>query len=314
MKTKQGSIELSTSTFVVIITCLSLTLVGLITLFLWTGGLDSVGRDVDGSLEEMSINSPTLQDFPVKSVTSLTPPTILPPSKFLTNCLQNFSCDTYFIYLPLGAWQNQTAFEMKANERAAFFIDISGFKFREVGVIVMPFNVSWKCNLGRFNSKLAGDHARLKKCADNYADSLGVDYERAIALSPAFDGGRAFFRSKVLYASMGYTIEQQAQEAPSIVAHEMGHTYSLCDEYSLITYTSQNRYFSRNTCMNTFPSHCQKNETKCLGNTPPYRDYTGESLAKVCEGRTHYSVMGASSGAECGYDKTGGYTAVGGLS
>ena len=311
MKAKRGSIELSTSTLVVIITGLSLVLLGLAAIFVWTGGVNSLKEYVDVSTQEKSIEYIPPLKLQNKNESNTTPIVRFPSPQTTPDCLHNFSCDSYFIYIPLGDWHSQALFETKARERAVFFTDISEFKFKQVGMLFMPLNFTVKCNLDRFNSKLARDHARIKKCADIYADTLGIDYERAIALSPLFDGGRAFFRSKVMYASLGYTVEEQKGEAPSIVAHELGHTYSLCDEYSLIVYTTQDRYFNRNTCLNSFPTHCRKNETKCLGNTPPHRDYAGKLISNVCEGDIHYSVMGASSGSECGYDPTGGYLAIG---
>ena len=97
------------------------------------------------------------------------------------------------------------------------------------------------------------------------------------------------------------------------VDDEIGHSYYLCDEYELAIYLEQNRYLHQH-CRNKFPDYC-KTETNCKGSFPPYRDYSGiREISSVCIEDITYCVMGTISGSECGYDRTGGYTAVGGFS
>lgn len=226
------------------------------------------------------------------------------------DCIQNYSCDFYFMLVPVGNWTNQKVFEAMATERAKFFIDISPFKFKETGVLFIPLEFAQKCNLHTIHSKIARDHLKIKLCADKYADALGIDYERALGIANEYGGGRAFFNSKSVYMTLGFITASGAQETPSLAAHELGHTYNLCDEYSQTVYTAQNHYLQRNTCKNKFPPEC-KNIKNCNGNTPTYRDYSKEDVFNVCWGEMHYSVMGPSSGSECGYDTTGGYEAIG---
>jgi len=109
-------------------------------------------------------------------------------------------------------------------------------------------------------------------------------------------------------------------------AHEWGHTYNLCDEYSSEMYTRENEGYAGG-CRNHFaPCPPELDFIKqCPGNTNVYRNYAGPVITTVCgvleerEGLTragggvtgNYSVMGSSGGHECGFPDPG-YLAVGG--
>ena len=222
-------------------------------------------------------------------------------------CLNDLSCDYYYVFVPLDEWEVQELFDVKVHERALFFTDISPFKSKKVGIVIMPLDFAKSCSLKNINMESASGHMEIKNCADKYGDKLGIAYERAIGLSSKYDGGKAFFKSKAVVASLGH----ENTNRPGLVAHEIGHTYFLCDEYDWGTYWIQNRYFHGNTCKNQWPEHCAPGSTECLGNTPVFRAYSGRSdVIGVCSGNIWYSVMGFSTGAECGYDATGGYEAI----
>ncbi len=230
--------------------------------------------------------------------------------KEVADCSKDLSCEAYFIFVPLNEWPDEKLFTIKARERGKFFREISQFKFKKTGILTIPFSFAPSCNLKNINKEQPWDHLRIKKCADAYADSVGIQYTRAVGLSSTFDGGKAYFKGKALYASRGYQKDQEQSERPGIVAHEIGHTYNLCDEYSFKTYQAQNRYFVNHPCKNAFPATCSAVDDQCLGNTPVFRAYAGESLSGVCSKKKQYSVMGFSIGVECGYDATGGYDAI----
>lgn len=230
-------------------------------------------------------------------------------------CLDDLNCEYYFIYVPIGDWEHPKLFEAKVEERTGFFIDITKFKFLKVGTVLVPLEfVKDNCNLQKVNPNIAREHLKIKNCADKYADQAGIEYERAIGLTSTYEGGRTFFNGKSCYATLGHTLAGEQQETPSLVAHELGHTYNLCDEYSYKDYLAQNRFVKRNTCQNKFPDRCREMSGLCEGGTPTYRDYEGDPVLNVCYGDTHYTIMGAASGSECGLDKTGGYEAMGDLS
>ncbi|MBI2666734.1 hypothetical protein HYX13_03930 [Candidatus Woesearchaeota archaeon] len=231
-------------------------------------------------------------------------------------CAKDLSCDAYFIFVPLGNWQTEEGekgeeeFQQKVQIRGEFFQDITQFKFKKTGILPLPFSFVKNCNLQNLEKDKAQDHLYIKSCADRYADSLGITYEKAIGLSPKFEGGKTFFGQKEVYASLGFASGTRTAERPGIVAHELGHSYYLCDEYEFQTYQTQNRHLTHTPCKNLFPSSCSPQQKDCLGNTPTFRNYAGTSTLNICQGKTQYSVMGFSTGAECGYDATGGYDAI----
>ncbi|MBI2146158.1 hypothetical protein HYU22_02360 [Candidatus Woesearchaeota archaeon] len=251
--------------------------------------------------QTMSPDEPALENITTADIPEIQRP---------PDCRDNYSCDFYFIFVPVGNWTDQKIFESVSKERSNFFIDISLFKFKKVGVIFIPVDFAQKCNVNKIHPAIARDHLTIKRCADKYVDMLGIDYERTIGIANEYVGGRAFFNSKSAYVTLGFKTAFGQQETPSLAAHELGHTYNLCDEYSQKEYNLQNHYLQYQTCRNQFPAECKSTEN-CLGNTPTYRDYSQEDVFNVCQGQVHYSVMGPSTSAECGYDTTGGYEAIG---
>jgi hypothetical protein len=229
------------------------------------------------------------------------------------DCTEDLSCSYYFVFLPLD-WDSNAEFKTKVDERARFFIGVSAFKDENVGIVSIPISYVEECELGFIDQKVAAHHKKIKTCADNYADSIGIDYERVVGLANKYDGGRAFFGSKVMYASLGFDLGGgRTTERPGIVAHELGHTYDLCDEYSFTIHKAQKRYIKGKGCENPFPEQCEKIIDDCQGNTPTYSDYAGDPVLNVCGGAIHYSIMGFSRGNECGLDRLGGYQAYGDL-
>jgi hypothetical protein len=230
--------------------------------------------------------------------------------KFQENCAADFSCDVYFIVVPVdGNWNSPNEFKEAARQRTGFFQDISTFKFKKVGFINVPLLFAEsRCDVATVGENLLdhSNHQKIKNCADIYSSILGIGYERAIGFSNTFSPGRTFFSYKAVWTSRGYS----GQDRPGMIAHELGHTYNLCDEYTLSDYTHQNNFFSGSTCKNKFPLDCSQKESNCRGNTPTFRDYEGPQLDGVCQGTQTHSVMGWSFATECGYDKTGGYQAV----
>ncbi len=250
------------------------------------------------------------------------------------NCVSDYSCDYYFVFVPIY-WTNQAEFEQKARERAIFFQDISKFRDRKVGFVYVPINyVEINCDFSNFLSdpRSRENHQKIKDCADAYTRSLGINYERAVGFSNSLTGGNAYFSNKVVHAARGgsrhpRTIEylisiRRLGDAIPLVAHELAHTYHLCDEYGYFEYNMEDTYLRSigSYCKDKYPPQCLHETTPydglsantCKGNTPTFRDYSGNPLLEgVCEGDVHYSVMGGAVQEECGYDNTGGYEAVG---
>ncbi len=304
---KRGAISLSLSMIIVILISLFILSFGITLLYDLVQSAKEVKELIEPQPPAQEVAPDKLVELPpVKESAAETAPKPAPK-----NCLEDYSCKHYFLFVPVGGWEYEALFKAKAQERADFFMDISQFKFKSVGIVYVPLSFARKCDLGKINPVVARDQFKIKNCADRYADLLGLSYEKAIGLAETFESGRAFFNSKSVYSSLGYKIRGAEEETPGLVAHELGHAYSLCDEYSYSVYFAQDRQLHSGLCRNEFPENCGKKTDTCKGNTPTYRDYSGESVLNVCLGPTHYSVMGAASGSECGYDQEG-YLAVGG--
>ncbi len=304
---KRGAISLSFSMIIVILISLFILSFGITLLYDLVQSAKEVKELIEPQLPAQEVAPDKLVELPpVKESAAETAPKTAPK-----NCLEDYSCERYFFFVPIG-WKDEDVFKEKSRERMEFFADISNFKFKNVGIVYVPLSFAGKCNLGKINPTLAMDQFKIKNCADRYADLLGLSYEKAIGLTETFESGRAFFNSKSVYSSLGHVVRGVKEETPSLVAHELGHAYSLCDEYSYSIYFAQDRQLHSGLCRNEFPENCGKKTDTCKGNTPTYRDYSGESVLNVCLGPTHYSVMGAASGSECGYDQEG-YLAVGGF-
>ncbi|MBI2652419.1 hypothetical protein HYX00_03040 [Candidatus Woesearchaeota archaeon] len=246
------------------------------------------------------------------------------------NCDSPLSCDYYFVFVPIG-WSNYQAFKQKAREQAIFFQDISKFKFRRVGFVYVPiYYVNSNCDVANLNAdgpniqeifnrntgfydppELLDDLQKIKDCSDDYMRPYGKSYDRVIGLSNNVNvntpvEGFTSFRHKAIYARW---------QSHDTVAHELGHTYDLCDEYNYVYYEIEDndlRIKFGITCKNRFPDNCPRSSALCQGN-PTFRDYSGYlQIEGLCVRYAHYSIMGSAYLLNrCGYDNTGGYEAVG---
>lgn len=237
-----------------------------------------------------------------------------PISISFDSCKKSLACAHYFVFVPVDdSWNNQEEFEEQADIRAKFFEEISLFQGEKVGFIKIPLSYAGEhCDVSNIggNFKARFSHQKIKNCADDYTQKMGISYDRAIGFSSRLEGeGYAYFSSPVVFASRGFGIE-----LPGMVAHELGHTYNLCDEYSFSEYNQQNEFFGGDFCRNPWPKNCPESEEckgshctgegQCRGNNHLGRAYGGFPISGVCEGR-FYSVMGVTSQGNCGFDSEG---------
>ena len=322
---KKGGIDISISTIVLVVVATILLMAGvyfLLNFLFFAGDVEEgvaltigerghVSVAADAEHEKQRAVSEEKQAQPSKSE-SREPIVQLKETPVLKeDCVKDLSCDYYFVFVPVGNWKADAEFETKVEERMLFMTDISQFRDKKVGIVRIPLSKMSDCKITKIDPFVAAHHQKIKSCADKYADALGIDYERAIGLSNTFEGGRAFFGSKIAFVSLGFNAGGSKTERIGIVAHEVGHTYDLCDEYSFNIWKEQRGYVTGKACENKWPEYCDKTIDDCEGNTPTQRDYEGDPLDTVCLGTVHYSIMGYSRGAECGLDRTGGYDAYG---
>jgi hypothetical protein len=230
----------------------------------------------------------------------------------ISSCADSLSCSRYLVYVPVGDWPSQESFEGTAANTANFFLGISRIRASDMGMIYVPLDY---CDLPEEGSLSEYSFSlQMKRCADRYTSSLGIGYERVVGLSPDFVTDRlgySFMSSTMAFAHRGLRSIRNI-ETPETVAHELGHTYGLCDEYLYEFYSEQDRY----SCENPWPAICSTadEENTCVGiqgrccGNPSFRDYSGpEVKGNICQGTEHYTVMGGAGPRVCGYDREGYY-------
>jgi hypothetical protein len=172
-------------------------------------------------------------DMPAESVT----PTALPP------VISRYQYTLAFI--PLNWQGSHDDFSQSAQQHADFFINRSGIQtFFDAQVLIVPDGLD---NQDLSSGDLVYDimlyASENQIIADRYVGLTDGD------LSP--DG-----HSDVV----GWTIGEQGMvvEAPEVfvTAHELGHTFGLCDEYSYTEWVRQNEEFGG--CPNKYPPACPR--------------------------------------------------------
>ncbi len=92
-------------------------------------------------------------------------------------------------------------------------------------------------------------------CIPTLMEFFSVENDRIIQTTDNF---RAF--DKLLGLAWAYATDKYVvtgQRPHTVLAHELGHTYTLCDEYSEFEYLSGNRSFKpKGGCKNIFPACC----------------------------------------------------------
>jgi hypothetical protein len=150
--------------------------------------------------------------------------------------------------------------------------------------------------------------AELRSCAGAYAYEWGLDYnrdvEKVIGLYP---GGW----EEIGWAPFGMDVVF-AREFIQQVAHELGHSYGLCEEYSYDEWVRENRVHreqGRLGCGNPWPDTCSKRDEEnecfgregyCCGSTPTFKRAIAD-----CE--RDFDVMGPVGETDTcgGYDEPG---------
>lgn len=146
-------------------------------------------------------------------------------------------------FIPLNWQGSQEDFAQSAQEHANFFIQRSGIQdFFDVQVLVVPDGLQ---NQDLSGVDLVYDmmlHASENQIiADRYIGLTDGD------LSPEGDSD-----------VVGWTVGEQGMVVETlevfVTAHELGHTFGLCDEYSYTEWARQNEEFGG--CPNPYPPAC----------------------------------------------------------
>ena len=211
-----------------------------------------------------------------------------------------------YMFVPVDERKSDEEWENDVLSRADFMADI--YPIREckdkISMIAVP--ISWvnkRCKID--NVAVMGGICpsifHIATCGKEYAKSIGINkVERVIGFSDsACNGsvqGYAFFHFDGVYAQK--KVRNERLEQP---AHEVAHTYKICDEYNYGFWNIQNREIN---CPNKFPEDCDE-DSDCYGNKAEIV-YSGhfEAPGNKCKDKELYSIMGStSSDRTCGLDK-----------
>ncbi|MFH1376746.1 MAG: VCBS repeat-containing protein [Candidatus Woesearchaeota archaeon] len=252
------------------------------------------------------------------------------------NCPDDCDYKYTYLWIPFGNWSSQEEFENAVEARADFFMDISPLGDCKKFINNIPVPVSWVnnwCPYVKEESK-ASLLTDTYLCAETYRLlSNPIFYEKAIGLSKdhfCFDGGghcRGISRrgSRYAYAETPYWLNRL--EVP---AHELGHAYSLCDEYNYANWSSQNSSWLSGICPNLWEDTYDEDnpinhpcstsdDGKCIDSgwccgSRSYSNYSGIYTASgnnCSDGGDLYNVMGyGATKRRCGYSY-GSYNKLG---
>ncbi|GEM_PF-3009986 len=217
-----------------------------------------------------------------------------------------------YLYVPLGNW-SEREWEDYTLASADIFTSFYPIKDCKINVSILNVPLEYankKCQIatmGLQDGTRCPNVYDIYSCGQNYAQSNSIaNVERVIGFShdPLCQGGGikgyTFFYFKGAYAQLEFYPEAMKRfEQP---AHELSHTYLLCDEYSYDFWDLQNRQV---TCANKWPESCDK-KSDCVGNKADVF-YNGKfpDSSPDCTGPDRYSIMGSvSSGKQCGLEQS----------
>ena len=189
---------------------------------------------------------------------------------------------TYILaFIPLKWKESADKFFQVAHERADFFIKSSNLdKYFDVSVVVL--------DKGPENVSLSADDL-LDKVIEFGVKNQPADRYIGLTDGDIVAGGSSQVTGWTYGPNtLGVVAES---EFPETTAHELGHTFGLCDEYNYSYWKSQNEEF-KGGCPNPYPATCPKDNTG-----------GGVQCTGTLSDSGQYSIMGPSGmGTDYGYN------------
>lgn len=203
-----------------------------------------------------------------------------------------------YLFVPLGKWDSDEQFEEAVLSRSDFMTDVYPLRDCKRSVSIATVPLSWANNRCKINDvkildSMCPSVSMIASCAKTYARSAGINkIERIIGLSSGqCEGsvdGYAYFHFDSVYAQT----ESGLVDHLELPAHELAHTYKVCDEYLYKFWNEQNKEIK---CPNKFPEYCDK-ESECTGNqaTIVYSNRF-EAEGNECKEKEVYTIMGSTA-------------------
>ncbi len=201
----------------------------------------------------MPVTAPSIEPIPsstsVVVVTTNTPfPTEPIPGPSVTFTPVNDKPEFILVFVPVDWQSDQSAFQEAAQRQADIFVSESKIEdYFTVNIVILEDGVQ---NVSLRSDELVYDILEFglqKQPGDRYIGLTDGDLY--------LDGDSDI---------VGWTSGGQAMVAESqdffVVAHELGHTFGLCDEYSYTDWSLQNSEYGEG-CPNPYPKECPRVES-----------------------------------------------------
>lgn len=181
---------------------------------------------------------------PIPSPTPL-PPTVTPTQSATITPVANTKPEFILVFVPIAWTTDQAHFEQAANEQADNFMEASQIgDFFQVRVVILD---DGPIDPDLTDSNL--DYTVLEYGLSHYPG------DRYIGLTDSnlAPGGE---RNVVGWTSGGQSMVAESFDA-YVTAHELGHTFGLCDEYNYSAWSMQQQSYT-DGCPNPYPTTCSK--------------------------------------------------------
>ena len=193
---------------------------------------------VPASSSTSVVRMATTTPFPTKPI----------PAPSATFTPGNDKPEYVLVFMPVDWHSDQSVFQEAAQNQARIFISKSNIEqYFSVNVVILEEGIE---NVSLESSELVYDileFALQKQPGDRYIGLTDGD------LRPEGDSTVAGWTSGGLAMIVEYKDEY-------VVAHELGHTFGLCDEYSYTYWNLQNTEYDEG-CPNPYPKDCPRVES-----------------------------------------------------
>lgn len=199
----------------------------------------SAAAPLPGTGEPLSAQvSPSPAGSPAAGTTPLVQPSATPIQPVFS-----------IVFIPVNWQGNLESFRSSAQAQAQTFADESGLQtFVRLNVILSDAAMT--------NQDLTD--SALVDLVQAFALEQGLTGQRYVGLTNA-DLAPEGMSGVVGWTSGGQSLVVEVQD-PYVTAHELGHTFGLCDEYNFQDWSRQNREYAGG-CPNPYPSACEQTLT-----------------------------------------------------
>lgn len=183
------------------------------------------------------------------------------------------------IFVPVNWGSDDQAFRNAAEDHFKFFIKNTPLEGCDYKAKIEIIPVSRQCHITPNPSyplcNVYPDDifVKLRDCANRAGYTLVPDVDRIVGITTqniqVYDPSMGCLDHVAGYAQLRENAVIVEHMDPSVTAHELGHTYGLCDEYAYSRWTMANSYLQSQglSCPNSYPDCC--GDRPCCVDHPP---------------------------------------------